>query len=174
MNSHESKIRVRTTISDWIKQKRGFAETDDWDKGDLIKTLIIHLLNISEEQEDYHARLGKLISNSVINNHLAKFLKKVRTSANISDIKIPVNIYSGDSAKLPEIFELLNSSGVVLSKYEIYAARWLDTKLNIKNKKIKEAIRDKYVRLSDEGFTVEALEQESDPNDGESYPYTPI
>lgn len=151
--------KARRVISAWVTGKRGFSASDGWDRLDLIETL----------HKTYQTELVRLLNNTVINDKLVSFLDGVRKAADISGTHIPVNIYKGDSSKLPEIFELLNSSGVALNKYEIYAARWIDTKLNIKNRKIRQAIREKYEKLNEEGFSVDALDQETDADSEPHY-----
>ena len=71
-------------------------------------------------------------------------------------------IYSGPSSELPTVFELLNSKGTVLSRYEIYAARWIDVRQQIMNTDVIDVIWKKYETLEDEGFTLDVSEEAPD------------
>ena len=150
--------RVRKSLADWVRERKGFSETDGWGVNDLARSLVVRVLDLDEESDEYGLSLINVITNNVLIRHLEQFLANARTEANISDAQLPVILYSGDSSKLPEIFELLNSKGVVLSRYEIYAARWLDFRLTIRREEIRSAIQRKYAALVDEGFTAAAFD----------------
>ena len=67
-------------------------------------------------------------------------------------------MYSGDPAELPEIFSRLNKSGTTLSKYQIFAAAWVDDDTIAANPDVRKAIETKYTDLEAEGFEVEDQE----------------
>lgn len=64
----------------------------------------------------------------------------------ISDTKIPAIVLTGDPDLLPVLFERINSKGTPLSKYEIYAAAWIEDKFKIEDKFVDlvKANRDRY------------------------------
>lgn len=83
-----------------------------------------------------------------------KFLAYLSTRLDVGSLTVPVLIYSGPSENLPEIFERINTSGTVLSKYEVFAAAWMSTAVTVKRTDIKTAVARRYKLLEDEGFTV--------------------
>ncbi len=109
--------------------------------------------------------------NEILTRKLKQFLTDVRTEADIKNAEVPVIIYSGDMGNLPEIFTLLNSTGVALSPYEVYAASWLKYKLKIREDAIKDAVKRKYEALVEGGFTSAAIEyeDEDDSEQGRDY-----
>jgi hypothetical protein len=85
---------------------------------------------------------------------LIAILKHVRNAVDISDHKIPVLVFKGDRADLPEIFDRINSQGTVLSKYEVFAAAWVNCHVKITDPEIVKAIDGRYSKLKAEGFTI--------------------
>ena len=162
---------VRKSLVKWVSARKGFMEIDGWGVSELASFLVAEVLRHDIESPEYGTALINIITSNVLKSKLEQFLATVRTEANISDAQLPVILYSGDSSKLPEIFELLNSKGVVLSRYEIYAARWLNYRLTIQKEAIRLAIGRKYSALVDEGFTAAAIddEDESDSKYGREY-----
>lgn len=164
--------KVFKSLADWVRDRRGFAETDGWGVNELARCLVEKVLDKSDDSDEYGPTLVSVITNNVLIRQLERFLENTRNAANISDAQLPVILYSGDSSKLPEIFELLNSKGVVLSRYEIYAARWLDYKTPIRREEIRSAIRRKYAALVDEGFTAAAYDDAEETKDAEDHEFT--
>lgn len=72
----------------------------------------------------------------------------------ISNSIMPAMVYTGDEDNLPMIFDRINSKGIALTQYEIFAASWPDKKFKIKNEKIIEKILRKYDELADDEITV--------------------
>jgi hypothetical protein len=91
---------------------------------------------------------------------LAKFLDTVAQQSSINDHEIPVIVYMGPYINLPDIFEKLNSTGMKLSKYEIFAAAWDSAITRIDRDSIKTAIQKKYQQVVDDGFEL-AIEDSS-------------
>ena len=87
-------------------------------------------------------------------------LDEIKDQIDITQIAIPVLLFSGDSSDLPDIFEKLNSAGTALSKYEIYAATWVEQETEIANADIRDAIALKYQGLLDEGYEIDGLQNE--------------
>jgi hypothetical protein len=82
-------------------------------------------------------------------------LAHIASRVDISGMQIPVLVYKGPTAHLPDIFEKINTAGTMLSKYEVYAAAWVSTEVEVKNTKVRAAIGRRYKGLEDEGFEVE-------------------
>ena len=78
---------------------------------------------------------------------------KIATLAKIDDIQIPLIIFKGKEDELANIFQKLNQEGVRLSKYDVFAATWINKYVTVKNDpKFIDFIINKY----------EAAQQESD------------
>ena len=66
-------------------------------------------------------------------NILKEDVKRIKDNySSLRDMTIPAIVYSGSEETLPEIFERINSKGVALTEYEIYAASWPRKEFNIK------------------------------------------
>lgn len=76
------------------------------------------------------------------------------------DYRVPLNIYSGPIDNVPTIFERINSQGAQLSKFEILAASWSHTSVEVKNPEVIEAIADKYRVLIANGYEVEGFDED--------------
>lgn len=114
----------------------------------------------------------EISQNGILKQALAKFLKDVRETADISKARLPMVIYNGPAFRTSSVFELLNSQGTVLSRYEIYAAQWIDQRQSIKNEAIVTAIWRKYDILEDEGYTLDVAEEAPDSRSRRQREYT--
>lgn len=75
---------------------------------------------------------------------------------NLCTIKIPAIIIKGDDSVLPEIFERINSKGMQLSKYQIYAATW-QQKYKITQPQLEDLIeynKKRYEEMSSNGADI--------------------
>lgn len=64
----------------------------------------------------------------------------------LSTMTIPAIVYTGEENTLPEIFERINSKGVALTEYEIYAASWPRKEFKINNDGIIDYILRNMIR----------------------------
>ncbi len=156
--SEQGRITVRREIANWIRSVEGFSETHGWETSGLIQRLIRHVLEVQPGTNEFYAKTGRLNSNGLFKNRMQLFLESVRKQADINDVKIPIIIFNGPASDLPAVFELLNTQGTTLSKYEVFAAQWIGYRDHIKNKSIIDAIWKKYEALVDESFTSDAWE----------------
>jgi hypothetical protein len=87
---------------------------------------------------------------------------------NVDEIDIPTIIFDGDDEDLIYIFEKLNSGGVKLSKYDIFAARWKNTSVDVKSdKSLLQVINDKYMTSQqNEGIEIEGYDEQEFLNRG--------
>ncbi len=171
--SDDYKDRIRQTVVDWVKDKNGYDAQDGWRTDNLIEALIAHVLKYSLDSSLYKDVYFELNRNEGLVKQLGSFLDAVSSEVKlVLDAKIPVLIYTGPSSELPTVFELLNSKGTVLSRYEIYAARWIDVRQQIKNPDIIGAIWKKYETLEEEGFTLDASEEAPDEASRRNRHYT--
>lgn len=60
-------------------------------------------------------------------------VEKIFNQAKIDDITIPLIIFKGGEDELVNIFQKLNQEGVKLSKYDVFAATWVDQLVSVKN-----------------------------------------
>lgn len=77
----------------------------------------------------------------------------------ILTIEIPVIVYSGQSSEVPTIFQLVNSMGTQLTKYQVFAATWSKYATRVNNPKIQEKIKQKYKTYIDRGFEVQGFDE---------------
>ena len=164
---HDSE-RIRQMVVEWVHSILGFEETDGWETIGLTEQIVTKLLDIAPADEEFTNTVGRLSLDSSLRSVLQRFLRSVREEADIGSAEIPVITYSGDESNLPTIFELLNSQGTALSKYEIYAAQWYKCHVSIENQAIVEAIWEKYIALEGEGLTLqEMVDTDGDANTNE-------
>lgn len=89
------------------------------------------------------------------------FKEKDELYNQIARTHIPIVIYSGKEENLPEIFERINSQGIPLDKYEIYAASWpIKQRFHVENDAIVEAILKKYDNWIGDDFYVQEYNRE--------------
>lgn len=79
----------------------------------------------------------------------------------LSAMTIPVIVYTGEENTLPEIFERINSKGVALTEYEIYAASWPRKEFKINNDGIIDYILKKYDTLNDSEYAIKDYDRDS-------------
>jgi len=171
--SDEYRDRIRQTVVDWVKGKKGYDAQDGWRTENLVEALIEKVLKYSPDSSLYRDVYFELNRNEGLIKNLGGFLDAVSSEVKlVLDAKIPVLIYSGPSSELPTVFELLNSKGTVLSRYEIYAARWIDVRQRIMNTEVIDVIWKKYETLEDEGFTLDVSEEAPDDESRRNRPYT--
>ena len=99
------------------------------------------------------------------------FLEKLKQWIDIGDYLMPVLIYEGDEENLATAFELLNSQGTILSKYDIFAAQWAKDKTLIANEPIREEAQVKYRAWEAAGWAVELPENYHQTEEHNLYEY---
>lgn len=60
-------------------------------------------------------------------------IERIDENAKIGDITIPLIIFTGDENELSNIFQKLNQEGVKLSKYDVFAATWVNHYVTVNN-----------------------------------------
>lgn len=169
----EYKDRIRQTIVSWVKGNKSYEAKDGWRTQSLVDAFLEHVLKYAPGTSLYRDVYFELNSSQELIEHLGGFLDDVSREVKlVLDAKIPVLIYSGSSSELPKVFELLNSKGTVLSRYEIYAAQWIDHRQQISNTEVIAAIWKKYETLEDEGFTLDVSEEAPDEESRRNRQYT--
>lgn len=59
--------------------------------------------------------------------------EKIFKQAQIDDITIPIIVFNGKQDELADVFQKLNQEGVKLSKYDVFAATWINHTVVVKN-----------------------------------------
>ena len=137
---------VMDGVIEWMVETREPDVTKGFDFDTMLTSLATSLvLSLSAAQQ------------SALKPKANALLAHIAGRVDISHLQIPVLVYKGPSAYLPDIFEKINTAGTMLSKYEVYAAAWVSTEVEITNAKVRNAIARRYKRLEDEGFEVETV-----------------
>lgn len=160
--SNNDRQLIRDTLVRWVQGTSGFSPTDGWETSELVKAVVTYVLGFNEESIEYNDSRIDLLDDRDFIDKLRSFLENASDSADIDDIEIPVIVFEGKSDALEEIFKLLNTEGTPLTKYEIFAAEWMDHTDRIERKEIRDAIWKKYEMLASEGFTLDVTEQAPD------------
>lgn len=109
--------------------------------------------------------IDEMALNDSLRRKIEDFFKSLRNNLNINNVTIPIILFSGDRSLLPEIFERLNSQGLALSKYQIYAATW-DKVCSVSNPEIISAISQFYSkRLEDSSLEIENIDEDGTPEE---------
>lgn len=118
-NANEQKQIINKIIVDYIHTLKNFDDLE-------ISEMFIAL---SDAFPTLSTKLLEFI------NILKEDVKRIKDNySSLRDMTIPAIVYSGSEETLPEIFERINSKGVALTEYEIYAASWPRKEFNIKMK----------------------------------------
>lgn len=164
-------LMIKDTLVSWVQGISGFSPTDGWETLELVNALVTHVLGYDEQSKEHNDFRTQLLNDGELIERLRSFLEDVSQRANIDDIEIPVIVFEGHSDELEEIFKLLNTEGTPLTKYEIFAATWMDFTARIERKEIRDAIWNKYEMLAAEGFTLDVIEQASSETLRRQRPY---
>ena len=169
----EYRDRIRATIVEWVKGRRSFDAASGWSDSNLTRTLIEKVLRTPSNSLLLQQMFFELSSDVEFNRALGNFLDETSNEVKvILDAKIPVLRYEGDAAELPKIFELINTQGKALTRYEVFAARWIDTRQPVANQLIIDAIWKNYDALAEEGFSLDAIEDAPDPDSRKTREYS--
>ena len=162
-NSDEYKDRIRQAVVDWVKGRKSYEAQAGWRTDNLIQALIDNVLRYPRDASLYKDAYFDLNQNQALTQRLGKFLDEISGEVKrVLDARIPVLVFAGASKQLPEIFERLNSKGTALSRYEIFAAQWIDNRRRIGNPEIVAAVWKKYEALEEEGFSLDVAEDAPD------------
>ena len=157
------KDKIRNAIVRWVKNRNSYDAADGWSKDNLVDALIADVLGFRPDTGLFRDLYFDLNRSAELSATLGSFLDEVSSEVKlVLEAKIPVLVYSGPASELPVIFELLNSKGTSLSRYEIFAAKWIEARYKIENRAIIDAIWKKYDALEEEGFTLDVSEETPD------------
>ena len=131
------------------------------------------MLELEEETYDlFMARKSLLEPDSLYKSRVEEFLNGIQKAADIGKVEVPVIVYSGPSNNLADVFVLLNTQGIKLHRYEVYAAKWLDFRYRINNIDVIDAIWRKYAELANAGFNLDVYAGISDTDSRIEHDYT--
>ena len=66
-------------------------------------------------------------------DQIYEIVTNIDKKAKIDDIEIPLIIFKGSDDELADIFQKLNQEGVKLSKYDVFAASWIEDTVTVEN-----------------------------------------
>lgn len=147
---------IKEGIELWVRSQ---PNTDPVDKftGFYLTEYLFSRYMIREENVNVYKRGGEILKPIIQSIN--------REINNIGKIKIPCILYKGPDEFLPVIFEKLNSTGTKLSRFQIFAANWVNKSLSkVTDKDIKKAVYEEYVNRQSKGeFTIDQFpENEKD------------
>ena len=137
---------IEKIILDYFHEKRQFEKITMLD-------LIGRLLDQFPTEQDKFSLAQKL--QDAFNPYLEEYKKRYN---NICDSSVPIVIYSGPQELLNEIFNRINTKGIALNDYEIYAATWSPQKYKVNDTDVVEHVIKKYWALSDIGYVVDGFD----------------
>lgn len=138
-NENTQKEKINSLICDYI---HGLKNYDDLE--------LLELYNIISSDFPILKDKSKDFCNALKDDF--KMLKEDYNS--LCSMSIPAIVYTGDENTLPEIFERINSKGVALTEYEIYAASWPRQEFVISNENIVDYVLKKYDLLNDSEYSI--------------------
>lgn len=114
-------------------------------------------------KKSFGASIEKIDADEELKNRAQSFFKSIKDELDISKVSIPVILYNGKDSLLPEIFERLNSEGVKLTKYQIFAASWRRT-IKCSYPEVLAAITSFYnERLQNSEIEIEGVDEDGKP-----------
>ncbi len=165
--------KIRLRILEWVWSGTGFTEAAGWGINALTDVLLLEMLELEEETYDlFMARKSLLAPDSLYKRRVEEFLDGIQKAADICKVEVPVIVYSGPSDNLADVFVLLNTEGIKLHRYEVYAAHWLDYRYRIDNIDVIDAIWRKYAELANAGFNLDVYEGITDAESRIEHDYT--
>ena len=81
---------------------------------------------------------------------IADLVDRIRTKFSINNLPIACMVYEGQYSDLPMIFKNINSHGMPLNKYDIYAATWSHFENTVRDNQILTTIDNKYDAMSND------------------------
>jgi hypothetical protein len=145
------KDKVLEFIYEWIHNKNGLEEKDGFSG--------LHLAG--EINEYFQLQLSMKNITLELSPLTIPFIDKIKLEANIDKLKLPILIFRGDTNNLPEIFKRINKQGTQLNKYQIFAAVWEEKgQIEIKNKDVRDKIKEKYDSLVNDNFIVDGYNKD--------------
>lgn len=112
-NSEISIAELRKELLRWLLERKATSD-DSYHNASLLKTL-----------SSDGARFTQ--TDPAIADRAQQVLRAIEVAVNVSNMKLPVLIYTGPDDDLDAIFVKLNEQGVALTKYQVWSAKWRQT-----------------------------------------------
>ena len=155
--------RLHDAVAQWMTTTGTTKMGDGFTPGKLLSALIDRFAH----DDPIFPSLASLDPDSAF----AEFLDALQLALDISGVEIPFIQFQGDARDLPEVFERLNQEGTKLSKYQVFAATWINTTTEVANEAVRDAINRRYEDLWDAGFEVDGLENGVVPDEYSLFEY---
>lgn len=145
-NVDAQKSQINQKIEEYVKNLKSF---DDFELFELYEKLVSEYPILQNKLSEF----GKIFKDDV---------KKLKDDySSLCNMSIPAIVYTGDENTLPEIFERINSKGVALTEYEIYAASWPSKEFSISNDNIIGYVLKKYDTLNDTEYFIKGYDRDA-------------
>ena len=163
MDISSQQTQIRRAMLRWIWDSQGFSEADGWGIAGLVNVLISEILELEADTYEFYTANRELLSDDrPFKVWVTNFLNSIQEESDIGKAEVPIIIFTGPSRELPTVFELLNTQGTNLKRYEIFAAQWLNYRQPIENEAIIDAIWKKYGELEKLGLTLDVAQEAPD------------
>lgn len=96
-----------------------------------------------------------------IQRHVNDYINNLVEFYDLSKITVPVIEFNGTAEEVVETFVNLNTKGTKLSKYDVFAAEWLEYEKTLSDPEILNEVYNKYKEASDKGIEIEGFDSES-------------
>ena len=138
-----------------------FHEKKQFDNVQLMNLAGIIYDNFPNGQDKFE--LAEKIQNAI----LPFFKAKKERYNSICDSNVPIVMYSGPQDLLSDIFNRINTKGIALNDFEIYAATWSQKRYKINNLDVVQKVVNKYLSIIREGFTIDNFNAEAMLSNGQ-------
>ena len=163
MDISSQQTQIRRAMLRWIWDSQGFSEADGWGIAGLVNMLISEILELEADTYEFYTANRELLSDDrPFKVWVTDFLNGIQNESDIGKAEVPIIIFTGSSRELSTVFELLNTQGAKLTRYEVFAAQWLEYRRPIENKEIIAAIWKKYEELEKLGLTLDVAQKAPD------------
>ena len=137
---------ISEVILDYLHEKKQFDK--------------VQILTLSKKLiEKFPNNQDNFILAEKIQTAFQPFIDSLKNRYNsICDSTVPIIVYTGPKELLSEIFNRINTKGIALNDYEIYAATWIPKKYVINDTEIVENVIKKYWALSDKGYEIDGFD----------------
>lgn len=106
-------------------------------------------------------RFSNVKDKRYVREHVTNYVNGLISLYDLSKLTIPVIEFYGSLDDVVETFVNLNTMGTKLSKYDVFAAEWLEYEKNINDMEILDEVYNKYKEASKKGIEVEGFDSES-------------
>lgn len=142
--SEASQGHLLNQFEDALKQYVSYITKKDYKLNEFLDTL-------SANSPEYRMRIEKEEVRSLSDVH-DKFREVMESYLEISKVKIPTIVFTGEVSELATVFENLNRGGRKLSKYQVFAAQWNKHRLRLqdttRNEEILNITINRYKQLT--------------------------